>query len=143
MLAAHVDDRADDRDSTNMRALSCAMASLWSHKASTFRALRATFGKLWVRCDVCRRYAPLSLAGLQDVDYRTRTFSCSKCGSDGYLCIVEPIKERGMEDYRLDRVENTGRHPEAGHRRGRRPDAASRIAHSAGELPGRRTDPRR
>lgn len=119
------------------------MASLWSHKASTFRALRATFGKLWVRCDVCRRYAPLSLAGLQDVDYRSRTFSCSKCGNDGYLCIVEPIKERGMEDYRLDRVESPERHPDAGRRRGRPEDTPSRIAHSPGELPGRRTDPRR
>ena len=27
----------------------------------------------WPRCDVCRRYARLKLAGLHDVDYRTKT----------------------------------------------------------------------
>ena len=49
----------------------------WPHKPYTFRALRKTFGAMWVRCDVCRRYAPLSIGGLQDVDYRSKTFSCS------------------------------------------------------------------
>jgi hypothetical protein len=28
---------------------------------------------MWLRCDVCRRYARLKLAGLHDVDYRTKT----------------------------------------------------------------------
>jgi hypothetical protein len=43
----------------------------------SFGALRKTFGPLWVRCDVCRRYARLFLRELRDVDYRTKTFSCS------------------------------------------------------------------
>ena len=30
--------------------------------------------KMWVRCDDCRRYAPLSIGGLQEVDYRTKIF---------------------------------------------------------------------
>jgi hypothetical protein len=46
----------------------------WPHKPYTFRALRKTFGAMWLRCDVCRRYAPLSIGGLQDVDYRSKTF---------------------------------------------------------------------
>ena len=30
----------------------------------TFRALSKTYGQMWLRCDVCRRYARLKLAGL-------------------------------------------------------------------------------
>jgi hypothetical protein len=41
----------------------------WPHKPYTFRALRKTFGAMWVRCDVCRRYAPLSIRGLQEVGW--------------------------------------------------------------------------
>ena len=62
----------------------------------TFRALRKTYGPLWLRCDVCRRYVPLKIGGLQNVDYRTKTFSCSKCGAAAYVAIIEPIKETGM-----------------------------------------------
>ena len=68
---------------------------------------------MWLRCDVCRRYARLKLAGLHDVDYRTKTFSCSACGSEAYFCLVEPTKEFGMHDYRLDEVEKPERHPDA------------------------------
>jgi hypothetical protein len=57
---------------------------------------------MWLRCDVCRRYARLNLAGLHDLDYRTKTFRCSRCGGEAYLAVVEPIKETGMGDYRLD-----------------------------------------
>jgi len=46
----------------------------------SFGALRKVFGPLWVRCDVCRRYARLHLGELRGVDYRTKTFSCSICG---------------------------------------------------------------
>jgi hypothetical protein len=68
----------------------------------SFGALRKTFGPLWVRCDVCRRYARLFLRELRDVDYRTKTFSCSICGANGALALEEPCKDTGMEDYRLD-----------------------------------------
>jgi hypothetical protein len=29
------------------------------------------------------------------------------------VCVVEPIKERGMQDYRLDEIEQPERHPTA------------------------------
>ena len=98
------------------------MTEAWPHKPYTFRALRKTFGAMWVRCDVCRRYAPLSIGGLQEVDYRSKTFSCSRCGSEAYLAVIEPIKEAGMQDYRLDAIERPERHPTAVDRlSGRRP----------------------
>ena len=40
------------------------MVSAWPSIPFTFRALRKTFGTMWLRCDACRRYAPLRLAGL-------------------------------------------------------------------------------
>jgi hypothetical protein len=89
------------------------MVGPWPHRAFTFRALSKTYGQMWLRCDVCRRYARLNLAGLHDVDYRTKTFSCSRCGGEAYFCLVEPITEYGMADYRLDEVEKPERHPEA------------------------------
>jgi hypothetical protein len=52
--------------------------------------LRQTYGPLFVRCDVCRRYARLYLAEIRDTDYRTKTFSCCRCGADGALAITEP-----------------------------------------------------
>ena len=42
----------------------------------SFGALRQTYGPLFVRCDVCRRYARLYLAKIRDTDYRTKTSSC-------------------------------------------------------------------
>jgi hypothetical protein len=36
------------------------MTEAWPHKPYTFRALRKTFGAMWVRCDVCRRYATIA-----------------------------------------------------------------------------------
>jgi hypothetical protein len=89
------------------------MVGPWPHRAFTFRALSKTYGQMWLRCDVCRRYARLNLAGLHDVDYRTKTFSCSRCGGEAYFCLVEPITEYGMADYRLDEVEKPERHLEA------------------------------
>jgi hypothetical protein len=81
--------------------------------AYTFGALRETFGPLYVRCDICRRHVKLPMAGLRDVDYRRRTFSCTRCGPPGYLAISDPVTEKGMEDYRLDPVAETTRHPDA------------------------------
>ena len=72
------------------------MVGPWPHRPFTFRALSKTYGQMWLRCDVCRRYARLKLAGLHDVDYRTKTFSCSRCGSEAYFCLVEPIHEKAM-----------------------------------------------
>ena len=97
---------------------------------------------MWVRCDVCRRYARFRmLEGLADADYRTRRFSYSRCGAEPLVAVVEPNQERGMEDYRLDEAEAPARHPSAVRRlTGRR---RSTIDYSGGELPGRRVDPRR
>ena len=111
-----------------------AMVSAWPSTPYTFRALRKTFGAMWLRCDACRRYAPLRLAGLHDVDHRTRSFSCSACGAAATLCVVEPTRERGMEDYRLDERERPARHPEAVRRLTGQTSPRSRAG---GELPGR------
>ncbi|SEP51396.1 hypothetical protein SAMN02990966_07977 [Rhodospirillales bacterium URHD0017] len=97
---------------------------------------------MWVRCDVCRRYAPLSIGGLQNVDYRNKTFSCSQCGSEAYLAVIEPIKEAGMQDYRLDASERPERHPAAVDRLTKRSGRAL-VDYSDGELPGRKVDGRR
>lgn len=88
-------------------------ASLWRDRPYTFRALRATYGTLYVRCDMCRRYAPLPLGGILDVDYRPVTFSCSRCGAQAWLCVTSPASEAGTSDYKLDPVEDPKRHPEA------------------------------
>ena len=105
---------ADLGSSQSASALSSVVTEPWPHKPYTFRALRKTFGVMWVRCDVCRRNTPLSIAGLQEVDYRSKIFSCSQCGSEAYLAVIEPIKEAGMQDYRLDAIEQSERHPTAG-----------------------------
>lgn len=118
------------------------MVGPWPFKPHTFRTLK-TLGPIWVRCDVCRRYARVHVGPeLRDVDYRTKTFSCSRCGTDAYLCVVEPVKETGMEDYRLDQVERPEHHPVAVDRLARR-RCRSTISFADGELPGRRVDPRR
>ena len=61
--------------------LSSVVTEVWPYNPYTFRALRKTFGAMWVRCDVCRRYGhPLSIGGLQDLEHRSKTFSCFQCG---------------------------------------------------------------
>jgi len=117
------------------------MVGPWPHRPFTFRARANTYGQMWLRCDVCRRYARLKLDGLHDVDSRTKTFSCSQCGGEAYFCVVEPITERGMEDYRLDEKEKPARHPEAARRLTAPPRRP--ISSRGGELPGRKIDPRR
>ena len=89
------------------------MVGPWPHRAFTFRALSKTYGQMWLRCDVCRRYARLHLAEIRDTDYRTKTFSCCPCGTDGALAITEPNTETGMTDYQLDQVEGPQHHPAA------------------------------
>jgi hypothetical protein len=39
------------------------MVGPWPYRAFTFRALSKTYGQMWLRCDVCRRYAWPKLAG--------------------------------------------------------------------------------
>jgi hypothetical protein len=123
-------------------ALRSIMTGPWPHKPFTFRALRKTFGAMWVRCDICRRYAPLSIGGLKDVDYRSKTFSCSQCGSEAYLAVIEPIKEAGMQDYHLDAIERPERRPAAIDRL-MGCSRQSSVDYSGGELPGRKVDGRR
>jgi hypothetical protein len=133
---------ADMGTFSERQRLSSVVTEAWPHKPYTFRALRKTFGAMWLRCDLCRRYAPLSIGGLQDVDYRSKTFSCSQCGSEAYPAVIEPIKEAGMQDYRLDAIERPERHPTATDRlTGRGPGAP--VDYSGGELPGRKVDGRR
>jgi hypothetical protein len=59
-----------------------------------------------------------------------------------YVAVIEPIKETGMHDYRLDEIERPERHPKAVDRllgSRRRPI----VDRSGGELPGRKVDGRR
>jgi hypothetical protein len=108
----------------------------------SFGALRKVFGPLWVRCDVCRRYARLHIGELRDVDYRTKTFSCSICGADGAMALEEPCKDTGMEDYRLDQRVDPQHHP-AAVKRLTDPRRLRPIRYGGGELPGRKIDGRR
>lgn len=110
----------------------------------SFGALRKTFGPLYVRCDLCRRFALLQFGphNLRDVDSRTKRFSCSVCGAEAWLTVTNPTTERGMEDYRLDQREDPQRHPAAVARLQGKPRRPT-VDHSGGELPGRKVDGRR
>ena len=89
------------------------MVDRFPGKPFSFGALRKTFGPLYLRCDICRRFALLQLGAhaLRDVDYRTKRFSCSDCGDEAWLTVTDPRTERGMGDYRLDQREQPERHP--------------------------------
>ena len=47
------------------------MVGPWLNKPFTFRALSKPYGQMWLRRDVCRRYARLKLQGRMMVGYRT------------------------------------------------------------------------
>jgi hypothetical protein len=115
------------------------MVGPWPPRPFTFRAFSKTYGQMWLRCDVCRRYARLNLAAL--VDYRIKTFSCSICGADGALALEEPCKDTGMEDYRLDQRVDP-KHHRAAVKRMTEPKRRS-YRRVGGELPGRKIDGRR
>lgn len=90
------------------------MVGPWRGAPYTFRACIVTFGKMWLRCDSCRRFAVLRVPRhLRDHDYRRVTFSCSRCGGVAACTVTEPTTEKGMEDYREDLVEAPRRHPSA------------------------------
>jgi hypothetical protein len=63
------------------------------------------------------------------------------CGSEAYFCLVEPITEYGMADYRLDEVEKPERHSDAV-KRLTEPQRRS-ISSQGAELPGGKFDGRR
>ena len=118
------------------------MVGTWPFEPYTFRALVKTLGPMWVRWDVCRRYARFAMRpDLRDADYRTKTFSCSRCGAEAFLCVVESVKEKGMDDYRLDDVEGPEHYPAAVDRLNGR--HSRQVDFSGGELPGRKIDGRR
>ena len=91
-------------------------------------------------CELAARLWRALCGGLQAVDYRSKTFSCSQCGSEASLAAIAPIKEAGMQDYRVDAIKRPERHPPAvdwltG------PSGA--VDYPGGELPGRKVDGRR
>jgi hypothetical protein len=63
------------------------------------------------------------------------------CGSEAYFCLIEPTKEFGMHDYRLDEREVPERHPAATKRLTQ--PSWRLISSTGGELPGRKMDGRR
>jgi hypothetical protein len=56
--------------------------------------------------------------------------------------VIEPIKEAGMQDYRLDAIERPERHPTAVDRL-TGPSRQSSVSYLGGELAGRKIDGRR
>jgi hypothetical protein len=80
------------------------------------------------------RYDPLNIGGLQEVDYRSKTFSCSQYGSQAYLAVIDPTKETGMQDYRVDAIERSPSYS-VGQLAGRR--LSPPLDHSGSELPDR------
>jgi hypothetical protein len=56
--------------------------------------------------------------------------------------VIEPSKEAGMQDYRLDAIKRPERHPAAADRLTNRSGRAP-VDYSSGELPGRKIDARR
>jgi hypothetical protein len=48
---------------------------------------------MWLRCDVCRRYARFRMGNLADAVYCSKTFSCSRCGAEAYIALVERSKK--------------------------------------------------
>jgi hypothetical protein len=102
--AAH-DSLFAESDNVQLRAV--------TNPDAAFRALSKTYGQMWLRCDVCRRYARL----------------------------VEPVKEYGMADYRIDEVAKPERHPDAVKRLTEPPRHP--ISSQGWELPGRKMHGRR
>jgi hypothetical protein len=109
---------------------------------------------LWLRCpapDVRAALCPLRclpslraalhIAGLRDVDYRTRTFSCSVCGGSGALANTDPSTETGMTDFRLDQREAPERHLKPARRLSSQSQPT--VPHAGGELPGGKLKGRR
>jgi hypothetical protein len=116
------------------------MVGPWPHRAFTFRALSKTYGQMWLRCDVCRRYVRLKLAGLHDVDYRTKTFSCSVCGRRPTS--VWSSRSRNMAWPTI--ASTRSRSPSVIRMPKRLTEPPRRTVSSAGgELPGRKIDGRR
>jgi hypothetical protein len=104
------------------------MANRWKPRESYFSAMgrpQALFSRRWNwwQRKICRTH--------------------HTCGGDqkAYFCLVEPTKEFGMHDYRLDEVEKPERHPDAVKRLTEPPRRT--VSSTGGELPGRKMDGRR
>ena len=109
------------------------MVGPWPHRAFTFRALSKTYGQMWLRCDVCRRYARLKLAGLHDVQDLFQLLGLRFGG-----LLLPGRADHGIwHDYRLDEVEKPKRHPDAVRRHTGLKRPSRSVDYSGGELPGR------
>jgi hypothetical protein len=60
---------------------------------------------------------------------------------EAYFYLIEPTKEFGMHDHRLDEREQPERHPDAVKRLTKPPRRT--VSSTGGELPGRKMDGRR
>jgi hypothetical protein len=73
---------------------------------------------------------------------RTKSFSCSACGTAAALTVTDPTTETDMGDYRLDQRDQPERHPRTVDRlTGNR--HRSSVNQAGGELPGRKLTARR
>ena len=87
--------------------------------------------------------AYMPVVELLDVDYRSKDVQLLGVRRLGLAVRVEPVTERGMQDYRLDERERPSHHPAAverltGGRKRHTIDFSGRA-----EQPGRKSDPRR
>jgi len=120
------------------------MVERFPGKPFSFGALRKTFGPLYLRCDICRRFALLQLGGARAArrGLPHQTLQLLGLWRRTWLTVTDPRTERGMSDYRLDQREQPERHPRTverltGNRR------QSSVDLTGGELPGRKVYARR
>jgi hypothetical protein len=85
------------------------LVGLSPFRYASFAALKHTYGRLWVRCDACRRYDTLATAPIRDRDSRYTTFSCSVCGAEGKVVLDDPAQQ----GFAYDPRQNPQRHPAA------------------------------
>jgi hypothetical protein len=109
------------------------------------RGARGRYGE--ARCAWPSLHPALGVAGAAAhgaLEYGTgpMNFSCSQCCSEAWLAVIEPIREAGMQDYRLDAIERPERHPAAVDRL-TGGSSQSSVSYSGRELPGRKIDGRR
>jgi hypothetical protein len=70
----------------------------WSVPSVAYPIASAHFAKSSGPCGSGVMSARLHLGKLRDVDYRTKTFSCSICGSNGAMALDEPVKTPGWRN---------------------------------------------
>lgn len=85
------------------------MAGPNPYRVHSFEELRY-FGRTWLVCEPCRRFAIVPASRLKGRDTRTTTFSCSVCGGPSKIINEDPGIGGRLQ---FDPRENPQHHPEA------------------------------